>query len=455
MSRIKLLFSKSPFLPWVICLFFVSLFASSNGGVNEMSRFATMKAMSNLASFEISKYNDFTIDWSIKDGKIFSNKAPGPMILGFPAFFIVEKISALVSPQKDERKNGVTKTPRKLVSFINQVLPLAILCLIISSWLLRNGFDFIPVHFFMIAVLFGNTSSTMMNIYFGHGMAAIFTLAVAFFLIKKEYFYCGLFYGFLLLSEYTSALILIPLIVSIVYQEKFNFGWLKKLILGGLFPGILWSWYHLSTTGSIFKVTAMFQNPMWVDLSPKSEKLFGMFSLPESSVFVELLIGSQRGILFTQPWIFALILALPLIFLKTRKESLKTLIIFSSTGLLLMMMMNASFNGWHGGSSAGPRYLSLIFPVFGLIAAYVLNEFRQKYIIYILFVLLATSLVLFSLVTGATFLVPEGNNLWGWLYQFLNYEKPFKYTIKTLIVIICFLLSWFYTNKRGRNEFTS
>ena len=74
----------------------------------------------------------------------------------------------------------------------------------------------------------------------------------------------------------------------------------------------------------------------------------------------------KRGLLFTQPWILMVWgLCVARAILRRDEDIPRALVVFSLLALPLLLWMNAGFSGWHGGQSAGPRYMSVVFPLYG------------------------------------------------------------------------------------------
>lgn len=83
-------------LPWAVAFLILNLVNTQDGGPNAVSRFLTLRAMSEEGTFRIDKRIGATSDWSMTPaGHYYSNKAPGPMLLGFPAFFVIDQVPRL------------------------------------------------------------------------------------------------------------------------------------------------------------------------------------------------------------------------------------------------------------------------------------------------------------------------------------------------------------------------
>lgn len=446
----------NPVTPWLVIFVFLAIFSRTGGGTNEYSRYATLRAMSDQQTFKINDYVSWTIDWAqTPDGSYYSNKAPGPMFLAFPVFYLLEQITKFdkkeifetkIDPVSGEARSIRTKIPgpttRSLIALITQIIPLAILCYLLSNLLLQYGVPIWGVHFMAIAFLFGNTASMFANIFVGHAIAACLLLFSHYFLLQRKNLLVGLFFGFALLSEYATALLGPLILINLILVNRGKSRWLGELLAGGLIPGILWCWYHISTCGSPFAIPAHFQNPMFQDMKQDSQNLWGIFVLQiRWDIIYQLLFGSIRGILFTQPWVLCLI---PMPFLLGKKifqdKTLITTSILCLFGLLFLLIMNSSFGGWHGGHTSGPRYLSMVFPIFALMTALFYGHL-PKWGRGLLWITLVPSLVLRALIYGSTPLAHE-EPLWPYLYNFMLGDVEGKGVFRLGFLLMALSIGW-------------
>jgi hypothetical protein len=192
--------------------------------------------------------------------------------------------------------------------------------------------------------------------------------------------------------------------------------------IGGIIPGILWVSYHRYCFGSPFALANKFQNPMFVDTTQTSaNKLWGILRvMPDKQVLQELLFGTYRGILHTQGWVFIAMIGMVVVVcsnwwgsrFSVRDKLLRDSAVFSFVGLALLLVMNGSFNGWHGGATPGPRYLSIVMPTCA-IAAGLLFARVPPFMRHAMVAFLVESMVLFLLVFGTKLVVSaEGIKLY-------------------------------------------
>jgi hypothetical protein len=134
-------------------------------------------------------------------------------------------------------------------------------------------------------------------------------------------------------------------------------GW---FLAGGVLPAALLAGYHWTCFGDPFDLP---QSHQLEQFQSARAPLLGIFSAPDWSLLPELLVGPYRGLL---P--FAPVLALALYgfgrMLAGRRRRAEAVLF--GTIFLLFLVMNVSFNGWHGGSAFGPRYLIPTMPFLAL-----------------------------------------------------------------------------------------
>ncbi len=326
-------------------------------GTNPASRWATLAAMAEEGSFRINSYVASTIDWAqTPDGSFYSNKAPGPMLLGYPVFKVLDWVQVGRIPDRSSRDRTRLLWQGfnlRVLSFLFQIVPFFLLAMFwvrrLEIWKCSRP----AIARTMAALLMGNTAIVFLNSYFGHGLAAVCALAMLFAVTGGAWVWTGFFFGLGVLCDYGSALFLLPLLIA----SRLKVAPLRALVLGGLVPGVLWIGYHTACFTSPFTIATRFQNPAFVDKADQAWNLWGVLSFPDPRIVFELLFGSARGLLATQPWAL-IVLAVGAAALYRKRVLKPQVLVFLIASVLLLLLMNASFGGWHGGNTPGPRYLS-------------------------------------------------------------------------------------------------
>jgi hypothetical protein len=411
---------KNPARDWVILFLALQGLILIDGATNTYSRWTTLVSITEDKTVRTDRYYPHTVDWArTSDGHYYSNKAPGPMLIGFPVFWALDYDVTHNFENRIERDKARLKA-RNLVmqrlSYVTQVIPYAAVVLLLIHTLQKRGVSLAALHFTTAALLFGNTASLFMNTYFGHALSAVFVLTTSYVLFRRHYLLTGLYFGLSCLCDYGATLLLLPILIVLFGEAGSR---LKRFVwfgVGGFIPGIVWTVYHTYCFGGPFSLPNKYQNPLFVDVPKDVPQLWGILRLyPDPTILKELLVGPARGLLYTQGWVLLTFVGLlyVLLFIEKNKHFphhdrlLRESTILSFGGLALLLVMNCSFNGWHGGATPGPRYLSIVLPVCaipaGLLFSRLPSVIRQAMVVF-----LALSIVLFILVYGTrNLLTPE------------------------------------------------
>lgn len=348
------------------------------------SRMMTMAAMLEDHSFEVSRYVvpiEWSEDWSrTPDGKYYSNKPPGPMLIGFPVYAVLDKLINH-SPHRSERDQF--RVDHKMIymwtlGVLFQLLPILFL---FYGTVLHFRLSLYQELILFFCILYGNTASFYYSNWGGHGLHAFLNLALMLALVKRKQTYAGFLFGLALLTDYSQALLLFPTLF-VLWMLRKNFA--KELGLfaaGGMVPAMMWIYYHFVCFGSPFKIANHFQNPMFLDVVNEKSNLFGTFYFfPRFEATWQLWFGDTRGMIKNQPWIPFFIATLLFKYKKINQQplELKAMTAFVLMGLLLLFWMNASFGHWDGGWGMGPRYMSSIFPSLALVMVLWIPSFSKQ-----------------------------------------------------------------------------
>jgi len=438
---------------WIMAFLVINMILIQKGNPNPGSRLATLAAMTESQTFCIDDYINpplaWTNDWARRpDGHYFSNKPPGPMLIGYPVFRAVD--FWITRGLQNSEARFLTRRRNLpiynwVLSFIFQILPFAWISWKILSWLARKGYSEAALSYSAIAILFGNTASVLMNTYFGHGIAAWCLLAMAFFWIDGKFGMAGFCAGLGAVSDYGALLVLA---VSLVFILKLGSSPFKAFVLGMTVPLVFGFWYFTACYGKPWLTALQFENPTYLETNGDHPLLLGMFHLrPRLSALEGLLFGSSRGLLFTQPWVLVLLAAFvlqPPAYRTANSWAMMRLSFIVS--FVVLLWFNCSFNGWHGGLMIGPRYLSIIFPVFGWLAAEILDRAGPRTQL-LLWLALLVSVLLSALIFSTTLYAPPEELLWNYLIRVFNFIPGPTSTLRFLFFLSVFSLAVWRTHK--------
>jgi 4-amino-4-deoxy-L-arabinose transferase-like glycosyltransferase len=374
-------------------------------GWNEDTRLLTAISIIEKNTFDINTYANFTGDRILVNGKYYSDKAPGISLFLSPIYFIF-KIS--FKDQFGNNKYVLVPQPQfnTTVYFIEGNLEKSVLATAIFGIILLSSlvgalsvvlFRRILLFYFnkntslILSILFGLSSLVFpySTVLMGNSFS-LFLLLLSFYVLQKDYrqkhVIGGMLLGLSFIVDYTSILVILPLILFI--WNKTSTSEKIKLFLSfvfGISPLFIYSFYIFNNPiGFITYYNFIDPNifpcnygKRYFEFCPEPIPL-SLKSLPDVSVewilkILHLLIFPYRGIFFYNPFLLFSIVCLFFVF-KINKQ-----IFYLSLSTFLFSVLSISFYSyWFGGSSFGPRYLVNSLPFMILPLGYLLEDKRFK-----------------------------------------------------------------------------
>jgi hypothetical protein len=340
-------------------------------GANGNSRLDLTFAIVQEGRLTIDSYHDQegtqTIDKSFYNGHYYSDKAIGTSLLGVIFYAPMYWLMKLTSFELDLRqiKYFLTFLVIGLPSAITGCL-LYILCETISKSKLK-------AYVATLSVMLGTMCLPFSAIFFGHQLAAAFLFS-SFFLIfqlrlkpdlknKPLYlFWIGFLLGCAFLVEYTTLVVILPLVTYCVYmfwEKKSPVRNFKKFIyptLGGLIPLAILMIYNLRIFGSPFSIGyEHLDNEFQASMS---QGLMGI-SWPRLLVLYYLTFHPAQGLFWQSPVLLLGFVGIYYMLTDKQYRVEGLVIVFSSVFYLLL---NSGYFMWWGGASFGPRHLIPMLP---------------------------------------------------------------------------------------------
>ena len=359
--------------------------------VSQNSRLNMVVAVVDDGSFEIGKYYKNTTDYAKIDGKYYSDKAPGISFLAIPLYYglnLALKLPIIKSlTDRLERSEAFQSTLRATGSGVNEqkvkfallliissfmlgALPTAVLCVLVYEFSKKVTED--EVASILTACSFGLLSHVFAyaNMLYGHNLCGcilfgvfsiLFNLDPAFAapthqpskpISKLALFGVGLLLGLSVITEYTTALVVIVLFVyaTWVLWKRKQLPQLFWVALGGaIFVGVLMAynamlWHNPFETG--YKYSELWQ----------AEHSTGFMSItfPHITAIWGITFGIFRGLFVLAP-VMLLPLAGFVIWFRQRRFRAAFWVCVAS--ILAYFTFNSSSVMWSGGFTIGPRYL--------------------------------------------------------------------------------------------------
>ncbi len=391
-ARPRALWARWPYALLLGLYLLTSPYHQGLNNPNEMVRVYMTKAWVESGRFRIDsviRQWGLVDDKAIRDGHLYSSKAPLQSLVGIPAYAAAPTIlAALGSP--------ITK---RTLTWVLRVLGAATFgigfCFVLLRWCRRRSVELGASAAYGNALGLGLGLGTMVYPYSitftGHGLAAVAAggcyLAVMDLSRRRpggrgwtlSALIAGALGGAAPFAEYPSALVAAPALAAAFVMTPGGtnrarlFGWFA---LGGAAPFGLGLWAHHALWGHPFATGYGFlENRAYVEVH--GEGFFGV-SVPRGDAFVGALVSPGTGLFFFSPLLLAGLAAVVFAAGRPRRFEAadpraapaaifaRPLAVAALVGFVLSVYFISAHRGWRGGWTVGPRYIVGVAPVLGL-----------------------------------------------------------------------------------------
>ncbi len=420
-----------------VLLAFMYGYYYQNPGANGNSRLGLSFALVQQRRLTIDSYYNAegtrTIDFAVINGYHYTDKAIGTSVFGAVAYAPIYLLMKLAKIQLDLRDI------KYILTFVVIGIPSAfagslvyVLCEAISRSSLR-------AYLATLAITLGTMVFPFSAIFFGHQLAGAL-LFVSFFLIfqirlkpdlglKWGYlFLIGLLLGAAFLMEYTTAIIIFPLGVYVLYllRDRLSLRWLLSVIaplaLGGLIPLSILMIYNISVFGNPFSIGYQYLGNQFEE--SMSQGFLGI-GRPRLEVLFYLTFHPAEGIFWQSP---VLLMAVPGYYFLWRDKRYRLEAILVGIAFVGFLLLNSGYFLWWGGGSFAPRHLipMLLF----LCIPLVMLPKRFDPLVTILAVI---SFAQMLIPVAGTMLVPDNYFMQNPHLNFFGYSTIYSYALPQLL----------------------
>ena len=337
-----------------ISLLLVSGLLVHTVGAQQASRYALTAAIVDDGTVVLDDYvHVLGQDRAVRDGHVYSDKAPGQPVLATPAYYLIRTLGW--PPATDTM--AVDNIGVWFVTLWSSTLPSIALLFLMYRRLDRLGSEHAVAS--STAVAFGTLLLPFSGLLFGHVMTAVLLYA-AYLLLGSESTWGAWLSGFLaglaVTTEYTAAL---GVAVLLVYAALYARRRLPAVLAGGLVPAACLAAYQWVAFGS--PIATSYQYSAFHSIPDERRSLFFFFEDGSIGTAIQVFFGT-RGI-FTSTPIIALAVGAAILAIRgssrseVAREACWALVMLGVFALVPVMWSNP----W-GGSSPGPRYLTPAIP---------------------------------------------------------------------------------------------
>ena len=344
------------------------------GHVNQIARYDAVNAFfentgDDAHTFRIDRYlyseakQMNTPDWSEYGGHYYSNKSPGTTWFGVALLAPVYPLERRLCPDGDGISPRAEIFNAWYLNFMMGVLPTAFSVLALAGILLKLGASEARAYPGALLIVLGTAVFPFASTLMAHStVAACLVFSLWSYLRGGRFSLAasGAWFGAAVLFDYSAGLLLPLALIFLVFRER---GRVWQFLAGGLPFAALYCVYNAMCFGGPFSFAAQYINPVY---RTEGDAAGGLLSLPNPWLLLELLFGARRGVLAASPFLF---FAIPGFIYLWREGGLRRgLALLMSLSFLALLLMNASFNGWHSGASFTARYMVPVFPFVGILA---------------------------------------------------------------------------------------
>lgn len=368
-------------------LFFSNAYFYQGGGWNQNSRFDLLRAILDQHTLHIDAYQSNTEDKALFQGHFYSDKAPGQVLFALPFVAISRPALRAVGIDVDSARGLIVQS--YIATLFASGMPIAVAACALY-WLgvsLGHGRG---AGFAAVSLGLATPIWAYATLFFGHALAGaclLFSCAAAVLLkeSRREFgggLAVGLAAGWATVTEYPAAppaVILAFFALRQIWDRGPSGRWRTAvgIATGAGFCLFVLMGYQYAAFGSPFQLG---YSHYQAGAFPWMQRGFLGITYPKPLVLLKLLFGGHLGLFLLAPVLLTAPFGLRRLF---RQDRTRTLAITAAAIPLYYWLFNASFSGWHGGNSYGPRYMLAGIPVLciGLAPVYAAAGERLRWVL--------------------------------------------------------------------------
>jgi hypothetical protein len=294
-------------------------------------------------TFRFDKYHELTCDKSLIDGHYYTDKAPLPTYVVLPFFGVMVKLG-IITP--DTNGNLLGDHIFILGGFLTGSIPYVCIMLLVFIAIKNLNTTISPI-LLSILPFYASFIYVFTGTFFPHILSGLLMLIAYIYLKKDNHLFAGIFAGLSFLCEYNLAVFFFLWVLQLIGRKKA----FKPAVIYclGILPSLLFIlYYNYVFTGSPFVMLYKYHN------FDQLNSNYG-FTIPEFKSLWGLSFSWYKGLFYYTPFLILIfIMAFIPVLKKGGKFILTNYLILPS---FLYYLFIASYFGWWGGWTHGPRFL--------------------------------------------------------------------------------------------------
>lgn len=309
-------------------------------------------------------------DLALRDGHLYSDKAPGLSFLGAPVYAFLR----LFRPASAISNRELVRWLR----FVLLVIPTVAWLVVLRRWLadLDLPADLVDAGPFAYAI--ATPAFAYCLLFMGH-QAAAWMLGTALALAwwsrlgsSAARAAAGFLAGFAAITEYPTAPMLAAVALLAFFRARRVAAGTAAFAAGAIVPLATAAAYHTAAFGGPMRTGYEFlANPAFRDMYRTG---FMGISVPDLRVLFELTGGTARGLLSLSPWLVFAVFA----FFRVPDPARRLLVVVLAFNVALQYWIAGGYQFWLGGWSVGPRHVVPALPALAVLALFGATEMRRR-----------------------------------------------------------------------------
>lgn len=329
----------------------------SGGGWNQAAHFDLARALVERQTLYIDGYrvNTGDVSWSAVGGEwhAYINKPPGASFLAAVPYAAVYAFERARGVNIDGW--GAMTVNAWIVTVLTCGVAGALIPVVVYAFARkRAGASPVVAVAAALTIAFGTVVFPYSTAFLTHVPSALFLL-LAFYWLDERPLLAGACAGMAGTCNYLCILAAAVLAIGVLLRS-----WKDALrfVAGGIPFGLLLAWYHDYCFGSPFTTAAETSRNFAAE-----DRILGFFARPTWEAFHGITVSEYRGLFFSSP---VLLLAFAGAAVMLRRGILRRELAMIATLVAIFVLVNSSFNYWHGASAFGPRHLLAVVPLFAI-----------------------------------------------------------------------------------------
>jgi len=310
-----------------------------------------------------------TGDVAYADGHLLPNKAPGATWVAVPAYAAALTASRALHQDPDDWWILTRNAWITAIASVGLLSALGVALFFQEARMLAAG-ETGPALLATCAFAFGTPYFPYATMLFDGNVAAV-AMLVAWSAGSRSprlaWWVAGAATGAAVASSYSAALA-VPFLALRTTRRRGLPG-AVAFTAGLAVPLALLAWHHVASLGTPFATPYQYQDPLF--LGP--DAWLGVLDAPRLERLLGITVSPFRGLFFCSP---VLLLGIAGLVRLTRDPGTRFDGCILVALIVVFVLFNVCFNGWHGGWSVGPRYLVPVLPLLALPIATVARGMR-------------------------------------------------------------------------------